>query len=1073
MRIRCTRRSGACAGARWLAPLVCALLLPAPLAAQTYRGTIRGSVSDSSGAVVPGATVTATSLGTGQSRTARAAEDGGYVIPELPAGEYEVAATATGFGKLVERVVVSVGSDTRLDLEIKPGIEDEAVDVTPDEPVVNADRAVLSTVVTTREIAQLPLNGRDFTKLVPLAPGATVEPSGVAGSEKGFGQFNINGNRDRSNNYTLDGTDNNDPFFNNSALNQVGITGAPASLLPIDAIQEFNLQSHFGAEYGRNSGSVVNVLTKSGTNQFHGTLFEYVRNDVFDARNFFNTEPNPQTAFRNNNFGGSLGGPVVEGRTFFFLAYEGQRERVGSTFNLQLPTIAQRDAARALALANGLTSIERVLDSFPSTATGALSYSVRNKNDLDAFIAKVDHSFGDTRSLTGRYAFSQGEQIFPLGSLGGFGSGSRLGQYAQVSPTRVQVVSLSFLSSPSPATVNEIRVGFSRYRTAFSSSDADFDPASIGLDLGTGEGGLPEFDFAGIVENLGATAFSIPRGRVSQTYQILDNLTWLNGKHLWKLGGEYRRASVNAFNDNLARGLFSFFSIGLAEDPVVDILASFYLGHAFVLANAGDTRRTTFNNGASFFAQDDVRVTPNVTLNLGLRWEYFGPLGEERDRLSNLNAQGELVLVNTGGLEGAWERDLNNFSPRVGVAWDVSGEGKTIVRAGYGLYYDYVPQNLLIANFTTSAGIATNPIGPSPVFGLRYVRRRFNGSEAGPALVPASGPPSIFVTDGKLITPYTQSWNLNLQRELASGVGAEVGYVGSKGTHLVRLYDRNQPDASGAVPDPRYGVVDVLSTGANGTYHALQARLRTRGWRGLSGLTSFTWSKSLDDASDGIDFNFASAAFPQDSTNLRAEHGPSTFDTRVRFSSAFSYAAPGVERFPSWIGEGWTLNTILVAQTGRPIPIVTSNDTSGRFNFHQRPDLVPGVDPILDDWGPESGYLNPFAFRQPADGTFGDLGRNAIYGPGYWNVDFSVTKLTRLTERVSLELRAEAFNVFNHPNFALPSGTIVPAYRATGSVRTFVPPAGIITQTPDVAQGNPGLGGGGPRVIQFGARLVF
>jgi hypothetical protein len=404
------------------------------------------------------------------------------------------------------------------------------------------------------------------------------------------------------------------------------------------------------------------------------------------------------------------------------------------------------------------------------------------------------------------------------------------------------------------------------------------------------------------------------------------------------------------------------------------------------------------------------------------------------------------------------------------------------VRAGYGLYYDYVPQNLLIANFTNTAGIVTNPIGPSPVFPLNFDQDAFNGSSTGTILTPATSPPfSIFVTDEKLITPYGQTWSLNVQHELTTNVGVEVGYVGSKGTHLVRLYDRNQPDVFGNRPDPRYNFVDVLSTGASSTYHAMQGVARVHDWHGVTSLTSFTWAKSLDDASDGIDFNFASAALPQDSTNLRAEHGPSTYDTRVRFSTAVDYAAPEIGGVPEWLGRGWGLNTIVTAQTGRPIPIVTSSDTTAFFNenfntrsnFHQRPNVVPGVDPILPDWNPSTGYLNPLAFQQPADGTFGDLGRNQIYGPGYWNVDFSVTKATRLTERLGLQLRVEFFNVFNHPNFALPAGTIIPGVRASGEIKERLTPAGLITQTPDVAQGNPGLGGGGPRVIQLAARFTF
>lgn len=1071
------RRAQPVSEGRLLAVLAFVWLFSPSVAAQTYRGTVRGQVNDSSGSVIPGATVAAKKTATGVSRNATTDNEGGFIIPELPAGEYEVAVEAKGFAPVIQKVQVRVGADTTADFVLATvAALRQSVTVTGTPTLVDTARDVLGEVVENRLVAQLPLNGRDFGKLVALVPGVTVEASGVAGTEKGFGQFNINGNRDRSNNYTLDGTDNNDPYFNNSALNQTGISGAPASLLPIDAIQEFNLQSQFGAEYGRNSGSVINTLTKSGTNRFHGSLFEFLRNDVLDARNFFNPAPNPKTAFRNNQFGASLGGPLVTNHTFFFAAFEGQRERVGSNFILQVPTAADRSAAQSVALANGISAInpglDRILDFFPSSSSRSLAATVTDKNDLDSFLVKIDHQLSSSRSLSGRYVISRSQQIFPLGGLGGFGNGSRLGQFAQTSPTRVQVMSLSFLSTFSASRVNEIRFGYSRYRTSFSSLDAKLDPSSLGLNLGTGKLGLPEFDFSGVLDNLGATAFSIPRGRVSQSFQLLDNYTWLKGRHQWKFGGEVRRATVDSFNDNLERGLFSFSPSGLASDPVVDVLANFYLGNAFLTADTGNTQRTTYNNGLSFFAQDDYKTRSNLTLNAGLRWEYFGPLSEKRNLLSNLTSLGTLAMIGTQGLDGAYRRDLNNFSPRVGFAWNL--KRRTVVRAAYGVYFDYIPQDLLIANFTSSAGIATNPIGPSPVFPLSFNSTAFNGSSPGSILTAqTSGAFNVFVTDRNLETPYVQSWNLNIQQQVGKAVAFEAGYVGSKGIKLVRLYDRNQTDAHGNFPNPNFLSVDVFSSGSSSTYHAVQLISRMQAWHGLSGFAAYTFSKSLDDASDGIDFNFASAALPQDSTNLRAEHGPSTFDTRQRFTSAFNYQVPLWSALPRRLGEGWQLNTIVSAQTGRPIPIVTSNDTSGRFNFHQRPNLLPGISPILPNWKPDTGYLNPLAFQQPANGTFGSLGRNAIFGPGFWDVDFSISKTSKLSENLAVQFRAEFFNIFNHPNFALPNGTIVPGVNADGSINTGAGPAGLITQTPDVAQGNPGLGGGGPRVIQFALRFSF
>ena len=623
--------------------------------------------------------------------------------------------------------------------------------------------------------------------------------------------------------------------------------------------------------------------------------------------------------------------------------------------------------------------------------------------------------------------------------------------------------------------MNEVRFGYSRYRTSFTSADANFDPASIGLNTGTGEKGLPEFDFAGVFDNLGATIFGIPRGRVSQTYQILDNYTWLSGQHATKLGGEYRRATIASFNENYGRGLVSLNSSNPNPSipdagAAIDVLANLYLGGAYFQANAGDTHRDTFNNEFSIFIQDDYKVRPNLTLNLGVRWEYFGVLGEKNNLLSNLTDAGTLALAGTNGLGRVYQKDLNNLGPRAGFAWKALG--KTVVRGAYGVYYDYVPQNLLIANFTTSAGLTANPIGPKAILPLDTTNSTaaLNGAMVGPSFgAPVTaGTPSIFVTDKNFVTPYAQNWNLNIQQRLGEAASVEVGYVGSKGTKLTRLYDRNQD-----FTNPNYSTMDVLSTGASSTYHGLQVISRIQSRHGLAGFTSYVFSKTLDDASDGIDFNFASGAFPQNSDNIRAEHGPSTFDTRHRFTAALNYQFPVSNRLPQRLAQGWQMNWIITAQSGRPIPMLTSNDTSGTFNSHQRPNLAPGVPIVLSSWTPDTGYLNPLAFQQPAQGTFGDLGRNAIFGPNFVNADLSISKDTHLTEKLAAQLRVEFFNVFNHPNFALPNGTLVPGVNADGSVNTSAGPAGLITQTPDVAQGNPGLGGGGPRVLQLAVRLVF
>jgi outer membrane receptor protein involved in Fe transport len=1055
------------------------VLALSPTFAQSFRGSIRGAVTDPSGAAVPQTKVVAKNLATGETREAATSADGEYALAELQPGEYELTFEQAGFQRSTVRTRVSTGENTIVDVALSlAGAGNLEVQVRDTAPLIESSATTLSQVVDRTLVRELPLNGRDFTKLVALSPGVTVEGSGVAGTEKGFGQFNINGNRDRSNNYTLDGTDNNDPWFNNSALNQVGITGAPATLLPLDAIQEFNLQSIFPAEYGRNSGSIVNIVTRSGSNALNGSLYEYFRNSYFDARNYFNVAhnqdgtPNPQSHFNNNNFGGSVGGPILKDRTFFFAAYEGQRERVGSDFNLFVPTQAQIALAEQEALANtaiipnGLNpALVQILQTYMPTTANAdntLPVSISDKNDSDNFIARVDHQINSVHSVSARYAFGRDSQIFPLGSLGGFGSGSRVGAFAQRSPTRVQVASASWLSILDANRVNEVRFGYSRFRNSFGSLDDNVNPTStFGIDFGTGKLGLPEFDFNGPIENLGATIFGIARGRVSQTYQILDNFTWTHARHTAKFGAEFRRALVDFSNDNFARGLLSFDAtpppvVLPGADDITNTLANYFLGNGFAQAETGNTARNVRSNGLSFFGQDEFRLRPHFTLNFGLRWEYFGPVTETHNLMSNLlDPTGLLVMVGTPQLPRAYNRDLNNFAPRFGFAWSVRPH--TVVRAAYGVYYDYIPLHLAQANFTNSAGIGANPVGPQAIVPLNFDQNAYNGTTSGaPVFTLPAGPPdqpSIFITDHNLRTPYVQSWNLNVQQQIGGYFSVEAAYIGSKGTKLVRLYDLNQNGIN-----PNYSTIDVLATGTASTYHAGQLTARFQSWHRLSGFSSYTWSKSLDGASDGIDFNFAGAAFPQDSTDLSAEKGPSTFDTRHRWTTAINYQLAPIAHLPKLLAEGWQLNTIFALQSGRPIPVLTGGGNNG----HQRPDAVPGQPFVLPNWTPSIGYLNPNAFANPA-GDFGNLGRDQIYGPGFKNVDFSLSKNFAIHENMNLQFRTEFFNLFNHPNFSLPNGFVSPGSST----------AGEISSTPDVAQGNPGLGGGGPRVLQLGLRLQF
>lgn len=1116
------------------------LLAAVSLTAQTFRGTILGTVTDPTGAVVSGAKVTVKNIGTGLERTTETSGDGSYSLPELPIGTYSVTVTLTGFQTFVATgVTVDVATERRVDASLKTGQISTRVEVSADQlPLVETTTNELGGVLTQETVKDLPVNGRDYTKLIYLNPGVAGSPDQISDSPGSFGEFSMNGARGRSNNYLLDGTDMNDGFRNDPAINEAGVFGTPATILPLDAVAEVHVISNFEPEYGRNAGGVVNIVTKSGTNAFHGSAAEYFRNDALDARNYFNIAGQPKAPFHNNQYGASLGGPIVKDKTFFFLDYEGQREPVGVVTVATVPTtgsgpngqLVPSDATNPVMAA----LLARNPWPAPNLPNGQASVISPSFNDLTSLIAKIDHNFSTNDLLTGRYFFGDSVQSFPLALTA---SGGQLPGFNTYTPTRVQLISLSYVHTFGENKINEVRYGWNRFAEGFYPADQGFHPSSIGLcaasttagcsGSGFSDSGLPIILVSGLAQ-LGASS-SDPRHRVDSNNQFIDNFSWKLNKHDVKIGFDFHRTTVAQNPDgHWFRGRLKFTG-AITGSAIGDFLAGDIDSG---LQYSGNTSRHTFENNFGLYVQDSFRATSHLTINYGLRWDYAGVVGEKNNLLSNITSEspatgtGTFVLTQVGqpGLSSLYNPDHKDFAPRVSAAWDVTGKGRTVFRAGYGMFFDAFSQDMVMGHLPYppffDPGPAYNPVGPAADQIISATAASGTVIAKG---VPVYGAPSCaslecdsFGFDRNIKTPYMENYNLNIQQQIGSKMMLQLGYVGSQGHRLWRFFDINQPSSTvinqidatvgfqdfGSAARPyggyctgniycSYYVMMENSTGKS-NYNAFQGSFRVTGWHGLTSILNYVWSKSLDNSSDGEDFE-PNAAQPQDSTNPQLEYGPSNFDLPHRFSWIVAYDLPKSSGSMQRLKNGWGINSTITVQTGQPFQFNYNceDDYSGGGDCYDRPDVVGGV--TQNNTNPFQ-FMNLSAFAIPCTATaanglasdceigtrhYGNERRDQFRGPNFRQWDFALYKNTSISERLNLQLRADVFNILNHPNFANP---FLPAFIAdptplTGYQLVNGREVGTgyygISATGDVGIGNPFLGGGGPRGIQLAAKFTF
>jgi outer membrane receptor protein involved in Fe transport len=1032
------------------------LLLSAwPARSQSLRGSIVGRVTDASNKPLASAQVILVEEETNRDRTAKTGANGEFVVTLLPAGTYRVETSVAGYRKFSRTIVLLVDQEIYIEMPLLRGKLVERVEITGAAGLLKTDSATLSTVIQKREIRNLPLDGRNFYELTLLVPGSAPAAQGSAGSARGDFTFNMNGAREDANNFLLDGVFNGDPKLNGSAVTP-----------PVDAVREYEvLTNDYDASFGRNVGGQVNVVLQSGTNKLHGTAYEFLRNSVLDGTNYF--APKDETAPMDirNQFGASLGGPIRKDRTFFFADYEGQRIREGITQTANVPTALERigDFSQSnLVPINLLTgqpfpnfiipnaSMSPValaiaaLYPLPDRSTAGQNYvsSPTQKDRDDHSDTRLDHYLNKSSELSFHYSFDDSNLFEPFGATQ---SDATVPGYGDDVPRRTQNVMLSETHILSPNLLNEVRLGFDRVSLQVNQQNQHNSlNEAVGLPtvwMNPRDTGLSETVISGF-STLGDDIDN-PQRNTSNMFELVDNAIWNRGSHMVKFGVDLRCLQQNAFADVESRGLLEF--VGFTGNALAEMLQDAPSFTAVAYLNNPQHLRTQSYN---FYAQDAWHARPNLTVTLGLRYEYNTPAVDPRNRASIYDpATQSIVPVGENGIpRSGYNPDKNNFAPRLGIAWMPDAARKWVISTGYGIYYD---QSAL----APSQGLYFSP----PYFNLQELVLSAQSPITLENPFPSYPgiPTSAFTFQRNLRTPYMQQWNFSLQREIGRSSVAELSYVGTKGTKLIDNRDINQanpsPQPVNPRPVPQFADIDAYESRGSSNYNALQAKFTQRLHAGLSALAGYTWSKSIDDAS-GFFSSAGDPNFPQDSNDPRADRGLSNFDIRHRFTLGYSCDLPLPAK--NILLRGWQTNGVWTFQTGRPftvtlLPGVDNSNTgipSIQFGVVDRPNLVG--DPHLSNAGPDA-WFNTNAFVTPPYGMFGNAGRNILEGPGFSSINVSAIKNTALREGVTLQFRAEFFNLLNRPNFNLPDSFV-------GS-----PSFGRILSAAD------------PRRVQFGLKLLF
>jgi hypothetical protein len=1061
------------------------------LAAQTFRGGIAGTVQDSSGAAVPSAKVSLLGTETGFKREMVTTSSGDYAFQDLPLGDYSITVTYAGFQpSKVDHIAVRPGAVYSLDIKLGIASTAESVDVNANAVAIDALSTTNTAVVPEQAVANIPLNGRDFTQLIKIVPGYN-------------GAGSMNGARTNQNNWQIDGVDNNDIWHNSQGANQGGVSGIAGVTLPIEAIDQFSVQSQGNAEVGRNGGGLVNMVVKSGTNSFHGSAYEYIRNEYFASKSAMLPTTSRKPKIRNNQWGGSLGGPIMRDKLFFFVNYERQKYIIGAQSAATEPTDAWVNKAKTL-LANhkvpvSQTSLNLLTALWPQgNKPGAAT--LNNFTDArpqsgysDNAVGKIDWNINSRQTLSVRAFIGSGRQ---LGN-----AGVNIWEYYQVAPDHVNNYAVTHNWSITDHLSNQALLGVNYFGQTFNDNVHNQNIPALGLNTGVTDPtlfGAPTITISPF-DQVGVTP---PLGRQDYTGHVTDTATYIVGKHQFRFGGEFRRNYMNLLYQRNVRGNFTFngqasatllpatsptggatsyatdaSQDASASDLSVRTLADFLAGYASSGTQVlGQLQRDVFVNQWDIFAQDQYQVTPDLTLNYGVRWDYSGPVYSTNGTLSNFNPNSTsgYSIVGTD-IDTLYPRRYTNVSPRFGFSNKVNE--KLVVRGTYGLFFDLPNLNGFFDNRPgngASVGVQANNTGPSPVFTVSK-----NAPFAIITNVPPlpSGPASGAIFGVSSVSPdfknaYLQNFNLNTEYQLSRNTIVQLGYVGSVSHHLFNLRDINQalPNVNKATNQssrpyfskfPTFAAINQYESSAGSNYNSLQAMIRTSGFHGLTAQAAYTYGHGLDNVSGTRGFA------PQDSRNLAAEYGNADFDVRNTFNGYLVYEIPTFGGFKP-LTQGWEVNSFMTFYGGKPITPKTSANNSGVGELQDRVTKVGNPytsDRKLTRTSASSGayvqWFTPSAYAVPTAGTFSPTPRNSVYGPGFATVDASVIKNTTLHENVKLQLRMEMFNIFNRLNLANSSGSFTSA--------NF----GRSTTTVGDNAGAPGIGSGEPFNMQFAAKIIF